>query len=169
MITKLSLMPSIKSNSRSNDSASRTLHSRTGSIRIFATGYRMKAARRNFASKRCFSLSAAVSFLFFLTLSGPHRVHHFFEQPPSIATKQVAAVHVHDHYGGHGHHPERPPASSQTDCAVLAVAQSAHVLLVSSFDLPALGLPVAREFDRPIKSTFSFSPSPRSQRAPPLI
>src|SRR5262245_13896867 len=131
----------------------------------------MNSAGKITLMKRGLSLHAVVSLLFFLILSAPHRVHHLFEplsQPKSLGTD--AAV-IHDHADNHhqNHPTKQSPASKQTDCAVLAVAQNAHGLAASSFEHLVLALTPTGPHVRAFTLSSSFNPSPCSQRAPPQL
>lgn len=121
--------------------------------------------------KRGLGLQAAVSLLFFLVLSAPHRVHHFFEQLSERKALRTDTAVIHDHADNHdqNHPTDKPPASKQTDCAVLAVAQNAHGLAASSFEYLILGLTPTSPHVRSFTNSSSFNPSPCSQRAPPQI
>lgn len=116
--------------------------------------------------KRGLYFSAALTFLFFLAFSAPHRVHHFFEQ----AKQHVAEVKAHDHSEGtdHSGHDRPSPSSKPSDCAVLSVAQTAHASLVTPFSLPHLDRTADfrdHHFAPAIPSRYS---SPAAPRAPPL-
>jgi hypothetical protein len=116
--------------------------------------------------------SAAASFLFFLIVSAPHRVHHFFEQIPSAETARASQIQVHEHGGSthHSHDNDRNRRSTtQPDCVVLSISQNAHAAIVHTIAFAVLQYAVARDLDGPVVSAWSFNPAPFSQRAPPLV
>jgi hypothetical protein len=113
-------------------------------------------------------LNAAVSLLFFLVFSAPHRVHHFFEEWPSPTGRQVTHGQSHDHADRNDQRsPDSRPASKPNDCVVLSVAQSAHVSLVASFDLAVFETAAAGCATHLTVTIKSVSASPGSPRAPP--
>jgi hypothetical protein len=130
----------------------------------------MNTERQISTFTRGLCLHAAVSLLLFSVLSAPHRVHHFFDQFTSPQATKLATASVRDH-GDHqqDHSPVPAPASQQTDCAILTATQIAHALAASSFDLTIFTAAVEHTQRDSTYSTFSFNPSPRSQRAPPLV
>jgi hypothetical protein len=131
----------------------------------------MSSGRHISIFKRGLSLQAAVALLFFLVLSAPHRVHHFFDQFHSPQSIGLASANVHDH-GDSRHENNSPvpaPTSRQTDCAVLAATQNAHSLVVLSFDLTIFTAAIEHTQIISTDSAFSFNFAPRSQRAPPLV
>src|SRR5574341_1455027 len=126
---------------------------------------------RNSLQKRSLCLQSALSLLFFLIFSAPHRVHHFFDQPGASPATEPATASVQDHVeDDHENHPSLPPPGSrQNDCVVLTATQNAHALAAAPFELTIFATihdPTRKSF---IPFVASFNPSPRSQRAPPLI
>jgi hypothetical protein len=121
--------------------------------------------------KRSLCLQAALSLFFFLVISAPHRVHHFFDafQSPSIELGESTETHNHATNNNHENRHKSPPASKPADCFVLSVAQNVHGLSASPLDLPVIEQTFAREDNRSPGIVSSFDPSPCSQRAPPLI
>jgi hypothetical protein len=92
-------------------------------------------ARASFAV-RGGAISFAVLFLLFLSLSQPHRVHHFFEG------------HTHSHDEGeadseHGHHGTDQTKPVQTNCAVQSVIQNCHLGEIDLLQLRFTGVTAA--------------------------
>jgi hypothetical protein len=88
---------------------------------------------------RFFYLAASALFLFFLISSAPHLVHHSFNQ------------------------------SQATPCLAFSIAKGCHLKLASAINLPVIdvaieGIPLSFEVWIPY-----LTPSPFSQRAPPLF
>ena len=131
----------------------------------------MHSGRHISIFKRGLSLQAAVALLFFLVLSAPHRVHHFFEQFAALQTTEIANANVHDHGDGRheNHSPVPAPTSRQTDCVVLAATQNAHSLAALPFDLTIFTAAVEHTQINSTDSAFSSNFAPRSQRAPPRV
>lgn len=122
------------------------------------------------AIRRGMFLSVAAAFVFFLAVSAPHRVHHFFEQWAPPADQRAAHVHTHEHADGerHGHHDHHnPQPKQQSDCVVLTVAQNAHASVVHAFDFSVVASTVARFGKSTVVTASSYNPAPFSQRAPP--
>jgi hypothetical protein len=160
-------MPSIESSSRSNEVRPSVtlarLHWRARLTRIAAKAI-MKPGKQFALTKRGLCWSTAISFLFFLVFSAPHRVHHLYEQLPSPVAQHVAHDHSDSNDRGAS---DNQPASKPTDCVVLSVAQSAHISSVSSFDLPVFETAAARCADHPIVAIKAFNTSAGAPRAPP--
>jgi hypothetical protein len=131
----------------------------------------MNRARQISIFKRGLCLNAAVSLLMFLVLSAPHRVHHFFDQLPSLQSIEIATANVHDHGDSrHDHHSPLPlPAPQQSDCVILTATQNAQALAPSSCDFSIFSEAVERAQPTSIDSALSFNPSLPSQRAPPRL
>jgi hypothetical protein len=72
----------------------------------------------------------AVSFVFFLVYSAPHRVHHFFEQVPSPSQH-----HSPDDQNKSKHDHKTPNAS---DCVFQASANRCAANLTTQIDTPTL-------------------------------
>ena len=131
----------------------------------------MMRSGEQFALTKCrLCWSVTLSFLFFLVFSSPHRVHHLYEQLPSATAHHISHADAHDHSDRNDRSPhDNQPASKPNDCVVLSVAQSAHVSLVSSFDLHVFETTVVRCANHPILSIKSLTTSPGSPRAPPRV
>lgn len=107
-------------------------------------------------------LSTALSFLFFLTASAPHRVHHFFDRLAN-AREHASADHQHG--------DRRSPGDSAPvaqDCAILSFAQNAHASVVPSFAYARDERLLAFRYDRLGIAPTLLGAAPFSQRAPPL-
>jgi hypothetical protein len=90
---------------------------------IFDTSIRqdMKVLpKRPVAFRRCIALALSSLFLLFLSLSQPHRVHHFFQRLGHAHGDTQVDSDNHDHA-----QDQSKPA--QTDCAVQSVAQNCHL------------------------------------------
>ena len=87
------------------------------------------SSRRVSAITRCTSISLAALFLFFLSLSQPHRVHHFFEGYIHSHDKPEVDSENHDH----GEDQTKPV---QNNCAVQSVAQNCQLGRVDLVKLP---------------------------------
>lgn len=134
------------------------------------TNEAMNTPRQIATIKRSLCLHAAVLLLFFLLLSAPHRVHHFFDRFAAPQSTEIATASVHDHGDSRqDHSPSPAPASQQNDCVILAATQIAHALAASSFDLTIFSVVGEQAQMDSIHSAFSFNPSPCSQRAPPFV
>ena len=100
-------------------------------------------------------------FLLFLSLSQPHRVHHFFEG------------HTHSHEesqvdsDNHGHGEDHQTEPVQTNCAVQSVAQNCQLGQVDLVELPFTEsqLETLHPQATPWVDAFAFFPFLR--RAPP--
>jgi hypothetical protein len=75
------------------------------------------------------ALGVSSLFLLFLSLSQPHRVHHFFESDGYSHDKPRANSDNH-------HHDQRPNKPVQTDCVVQSVAQNCHLGQAALVELP---------------------------------
>ena len=88
-----------------------------------------KPPKRTTGFRRFIALALSSSFLLFLSLSQPHRVHHLFE----------ALGHSHDdpqvdsENQDHGQDQTKP---AQPDCAVQSVAQNCHLGQAALVALP---------------------------------
>jgi hypothetical protein len=129
----------------------------------------MTRAGKRLSAKRGLCLNAALSLLFFLAVSAPHRVHHSFEQSSSSAAHRVAHAHGHDHSSGSDRdgHDQSPPASKQPDCTVLSLAQTAHGSLVALFTLSIFETTAAWRHDQSAIIVAARHFSAASPRAPP--
>jgi hypothetical protein len=130
----------------------------------------LRAGKQLFAG-RGFCLSAAVSLLFFLAFSAPHRVHHFFEQTLVPAAPRSSQGQAHDHSNGSPRdaHDQAPPASKQSDCTVLLLAQTAHASLVALSTLPIFESAATWLDDQRATVGGARHFSPASPRAPPKL
>jgi hypothetical protein len=126
----------------------------------------MKARGKIAPIKRGLHLHVAASFLFFLVVSAPHRVHHFFEQG-GFAPRSGAA-HSHD-AGEESHDHQRAPQGTGggVDCTVQSLAQNAHAAAAPLIALPFEQFARAHVDQPAFTRAASFNPSPFSQRAPP--
>ena len=79
-----------------------------------------KSPERVSALRRCTALAIGSLFLLFLSVSQPHRVHHFFEGLGHAHDETQVDPESHEH----GQNPTKP---AQTDCAIQSVAQSCHL------------------------------------------
>ena len=108
--------------------------------------------------------------MLFLTASAPHRIHHFFEQPPlPLAQKHFHAHEEHD-TGDKNHSQgddQGAPKPQHTDCTVQSVAQNTHISPVQLIEVPFLEIALAHNPDHVIVASSFFDASPFSQRAPP--
>ena len=120
-----------------------------------------KLRERTAAFKRFLALSLSSTFVLFLTLSQPHRVHHSFESPSHSHDETQVDSESHDHGG------ESPTRPAQTDCVVQSVTQNSQVGQVELVKLPFVESHVP-SFD-PQKSPWvdSFTFFSCLQRAPP--
>jgi hypothetical protein len=117
-------------------------------------------------------LSAAVSFLFFLVFSAPHRVHHYFEQFPAPWDHYSAQAQPHEHADGEQRrHNDQHDRKSypQNDCAVLSIAKTVHASAVYSFDFTVFQVALTRDHDQSFLTGPFYNLSPFSQRAPPSV
>jgi hypothetical protein len=131
----------------------------------------MKQISKKSLPKRGLCLNGALSLLFFAVLSPPHRVHHVFERLAPTAGAGLAALESHDHGQSRDHrHPAQPaPPANSTDCAVLSGVQSANGIAADPIDLVTPAWTVEFAVDPSLRIISSFNPSPRTQRAPPLL
>jgi hypothetical protein len=114
------------------------------------------------------SLGTAILFIIFLAASGPHRVHHLFEQLPFSQAEQG-----HSHYtdisdeGGHGHDSHERTPDKKNDCVVQAVTKNAPLSAIQLLQLSFIEFAVDWQFARAIACLSCFNAAPLSQRAPP--
>jgi hypothetical protein len=130
----------------------------------------MTGAGKQLSVRRGLCLNAALSLLFFLVFSAPHRVHHVFERVaiPSATARSADPAHDHSSGGDRNHHDPGPPASKQ-DCVVFSVAQAAHGSLVSLITLPVFQNISKWREDHRAATVISCHFSPASPRAPPQL
>ena len=127
----------------------------------------MRTAFRNFRS--ICALGIVSLFVLFLTVSAPHRVHHFFEQPQfpvaeSIPTATIMTPPTRLTATATDHDSPKPQHS---DCAMQSVAQNSHISSVQLIEVPFLEIALAHKPDPRIVASSFFDASPFSQRAPP--
>src|SRR5262245_30681600 len=80
---------------------------------------------------RSAAISFAALFLLFLSVSQPHRVHHFFEDYAHSHSKPEVDSENHDHSDDQ----TRP---AQPDCAVQSLAQNCHLGQAELVVLPVI-------------------------------
>ena len=104
----------------------------------------------------------AVSFVFFLVYSAPHRVHHFFEQIPSSTQN-----HSSDDQN-HSRHNQKTPNGS--DCVFQISANRCAANLAAQVDTPALTespeMLIVLASSRSVQSSLS---APFQIRSPPQL
>ena len=89
-----------------------------------------KWRQKTLAFSRGSALALASFFLFFLSFSQPHRVHHFFEGHDYSHDKTRDNSASHDHGG-------RVPAKPvRNDCVVQSIAQNCQAGQVELIELP---------------------------------
>lgn len=122
-------------------------------------------------TKRGLCLNAAISLLFFLVFSAPHRVHHFFEQTSAPTADRIIYADAHHHSDGNDRdpHDKSQPVSKQSDCIVLSVSQAAHLSLVALFSFPIFEGATVRCDNHRATAIASRHLSPASPRAPPQL
>lgn len=81
------------------------------------------------AFRRCAALGLSSLFLLFLSLSQPHRVHHFFEGLSHTHSETRADSDDHRH----GQDQTNP---AQTECVVQSVVQNCHLGQAALVELP---------------------------------
>ena len=148
--------------------ASLRLQRRIRGFRI-ANGIMMgpgKRKRRPFTKGLC--LNTALSLLFFLAFSAPHRVHHVFENT-APAAHTSAHRQSHDRSTGDSRHDQSPPDSKQGNCAVLTIAQTAPGSLVSLFSWLNFQCSAMWWDDQRSIAVTDLHFSPASPRAPPHL
>jgi hypothetical protein len=126
----------------------------------FRTGRSVIRGKRTSASSRFLALALSLAFLLFLSLSQPHRVHHFFEG------------HHHSHDSSRAdsdnHHEDpRPTNPAQTQCAVQSVTQSCQIGQVELIQLAFLESHAESFHPHPRLWVDSFTAFSFFQRAPP--
>lgn len=130
----------------------------------------MRLAAPSATVKKLFHLATAAVLFFFVAASAPHRVHHFFEQPPFGSARKAADHHTRGH-GGEGHsshdHDHSPPRS--VDCPALLAAQNAHAISVNIGVLAFWETTKICFNQQPATLASFYSPAPFSQRAPPRV
>jgi len=104
----------------------------------------------------------AVSFVFFLVYSAPHRVHHYFEQVPNPSQH-----HSRDDQNQSKHDHKTPNAS---DCVFQASANRCAANLTAQVDTPTLteSLEIVAVF-APSRSPQSSLSAPFQIRSPPQL
>ena len=117
------------------------------------------SSRRVSAITRCTSTGFAALFLLFLSLSQPHRVHHFFEGHIHSREPEIDSEN-HDH----GEDQTKPV---QTTCAVQSVAQNCQLGQVDLVKLPFTESAAESFHPRSAPRVDSVALLPFLRRAPP--
>jgi len=122
-------------------------------------------------AKRGLCLNAAISLLFFLVFSAPHRVHYFFEQTSSPTAHHIIYADAHNHSDGNDRdpHDKSQPVSKKSDCIVLSISQATHLSLVALFSFPIFEGATVRCDNHRATAIASRHSSPASPRAPPQL
>ena len=147
----------------------------------------MKIISRHFRAAG--SLGIISCFVFFLTASAPHRVHHFFQNlpkthghdrhaHPSIQSGSTSAgdyaAEGHEHsagpaHAGATHDDQNHDGTAQTVCLLQSAAERSHFSATPLLEIAFLSVEF-REQSIPSSLPISpFNPSPFSQRAPPKV
>ncbi len=119
-----------------------------------------KSPKRVSSFRRFTALVSCSLFLLFLSLSQPHRVHHFFE----------SLGHTHDETGvdsDHHDHDQDRTKPAQTDCVVQSVAQNCHLGQAELTGLPFVESPLQSFHPQTSQWVDVFTAFPFLQRAPP--
>ena len=90
-----------------------------------------ESPKRTTTCRRWIALTLSSLFLLFLSVSQPHRVHHFFEVYTHSHDKPEVDSENHDH----GDDQTKP---AQPDCAVQSVAQNCHLGQAALVPLPVI-------------------------------
>jgi hypothetical protein len=106
------------------------------------------------------AISFAALFLLFLSLSQPHRVHHFFEVYTHPHDKPQVDSESHDHSDD-----QTKPA--QSNCAVQSVAQNCQLGRIDLIKLPFTEFTAESFHPRSAPRVVLFAFLPFLQRAPP--
>ena len=106
------------------------------------------------------AISFAALFLLFLSVSQPHRVHHFFESYAHSHSKPEVDAENHDH----GDDQTKP---AQPDCAVQSVAQNCHLGQAELVALPFIESHLESFEPQTNQWVDLFTSSSFFQRAPP--
>jgi hypothetical protein len=119
-----------------------------------------KSLKKPGAFRRCIALASSSLFLLFLSLSQPHRVHHFFEGLGHTHDETQVDSDNHDH----GQDQTKP---AQADCVVQSVSQNCHLGQVELVELPFVESRL-ESFDPQTNQWVDlFTSFPFLQRAPP--
>jgi hypothetical protein len=119
-----------------------------------------RSSQRISPFRRYTAIASCLLFLLFLSLSQPHRVHHFFE---NIGHRHHAGDVDAD---GHDHGPNRTkPAHS--DCAVQSATQNCHLGQAALAQLPSVESQVELFHPQTGQWVDFFTAFPFLQRAPP--
>jgi hypothetical protein len=120
-----------------------------------------KLPERTAAFSRFFALSLSSTFVLFLSLSQPHRVHHSFERH----------IHSHDETQGnsdsHDDGGESPTQPAEPNCVVQSVTKNSQVGQVELVKLPFVESHVPSFDPQKSPSVDSFTFFSFLQRAPP--
>jgi hypothetical protein len=119
-----------------------------------------KSPKRTAAFRRCIALALSSLFLLFLSLSQPHRVHHFFEGLGHTRDETQVDSDNHDHA-----QDQSKPA--QTDCVVQSVAQNFHIGQAELVGLPFVESHLESFHQGTSQWVDLFTAFPFLQRAPP--
>ena len=131
-----------------------------GSSPHLRTGRSVIRGKRTSASSRFLALALSSSFLLFLSLSQPHRVHHFFEGKHRSHDSSRADSDNH-------HEDPRPTNPAQTQCAVQSVTKSCQIGQVELVRLAFVESQVESFHPHPRSWVNSFTAFSFFQRAPP--
>jgi hypothetical protein len=119
-----------------------------------------ESPKRVSAFRRCTVLALGSLFLLFLSLSQPHRVHHFFEGLGHPHDETQVDSENHDH----GQDQTKP---AKTDCVVQSVSQNCHLGQVELVELPFLESHLESFHPQTSQWVDLFTAFPFLQRAPP--
>ncbi len=106
------------------------------------------------------TISVAALFLLFLSLSQPHKVHHFFERYTHSHDKPEVDSENH-------HHGEEQSKPIQSNCAVQSAAQNCQLGQVDFVKAPFIEFAVESFHPPSAPWVDSFAFLPFLQRAPP--
>jgi hypothetical protein len=120
-----------------------------------------KLRKKTSAVSRCSALAISSFFLLFLSLSQPHRVHHFFESHDHPHDETRGESESHDHGG------QSPAKPARTDCLVLSVTQNCQVGQVDLVQLAFVESHLELFHPEAIPWVDSFASFFFLQRAPP--
>jgi hypothetical protein len=110
--------------------------------------------------RRFTALASCSLFLLFLSVSQPHRVHHFFEGLHHLHDETQVDSDNHDH----GQNRTKP---AQTDCAVQSAAQNCHLGQAELVELPFVESHLESFHPQTSQWVDLFTAFPFLQRAPP--
>ena len=119
-----------------------------------------ESPKRTTTCRRWIALTLSSLFLLFLSVSQPHRVHHFFEVYTHSHDKPEVDSENHDH----GDDQTKP---AQPDCAVQSVAQNCHLGQAALVPLPVIESHSESFEPQTNQWVDLFTSFPFFQRAPP--